>query len=126
MNDYQVVCVKCGKECFFDDLQEAYDHGWFAQDGGEYCPKHAGAAIESTEVPMRIRTLIHYLKQCMAEGQVDEALIHMPPTPPCANFRQRWQFERPFAWEDRDQWQEWIRKRASILGYIDILEKTTH
>ena len=42
---YKVQCCKCEKHGYYLDLQDAYDHGWFAQDYREYCPDHAQDGI---------------------------------------------------------------------------------
>ena len=47
--DYPVVCADCGEEKMCTSLQDAYDQGWFATEGGEHCPEHAEAAIEEED-----------------------------------------------------------------------------
>ena len=43
--EYKVQCCMCEKNGYYLDLQDAYDHGWFAQDYGEYCQDHAQQGI---------------------------------------------------------------------------------
>ena len=48
-DDYPVVCADCGEEKMCSSLQDAYDQGWFATEGGEHCPEHAEAAIKKED-----------------------------------------------------------------------------
>lgn len=42
-------CCKCQESGEYDDLQHAYENGWYCNDDAYYCSEHAGAAIEEED-----------------------------------------------------------------------------
>ena len=48
-NSYHVSCACCDEEDDFEDLQDAYDNGWFQSEDGDFCPEHAAKGIEDED-----------------------------------------------------------------------------
>jgi len=46
----RLTCCKCPAQDSYTDLQDAYDHGWFAQDDSYFCPNHAYKAIVESDL----------------------------------------------------------------------------
>lgn len=42
-------CCKCQESGEYDDLQHAYENGWYCNDDAYYCSEHAGDAIEKED-----------------------------------------------------------------------------
>ena len=41
----EVKCCMCTQDGVYEDIQDAYDHGWFQHECCEYCPEHAEQGI---------------------------------------------------------------------------------
>jgi hypothetical protein len=44
----KMCCCECQNTGEYDNLQHAYEHGWFVHEG-DYCSDHAPAAIDRME-----------------------------------------------------------------------------
>lgn len=44
-DEYEVKCCMCTQYGVYEDLQQAYDCGWFQLECCDYCPEHAEQGI---------------------------------------------------------------------------------
>jgi len=44
-SEYEVKCCMCTQDGVYEDLQQAYDCGWFQHEFCDYCPEHAEQGI---------------------------------------------------------------------------------
>ena len=59
-DEYEVKCCMCTQDGVYEDLQDAYDHGWFQLECCDYCPEHAEKGILDHG---EIYTIVHSIVQ---------------------------------------------------------------